>query len=202
MSIKINKNNIIFNLVAKKKIEDISKKMPFTEYGSPAIIEDSPDKFPKYCNSFRITDGKYILLNKTISIPASGTYTIIFWLRCYAYSNDWAYVFGPQSYNFPIIGINQSSANINGDNKWHQLCLTKDSSGIVRYFIDGIIRASTSGRNYAQSIDMIIGGNVSSQAYYDCANVFMTTDLLYTENFTPESFLPLHNYLYSNLKTE
>ena len=193
--------------------------MPFTEYGNPAIIEERPDKFPKNYNSFRITDGTYILLNKTISIPESETYTIIFWVRCYAYSGEWAFIFCPQSRYFPNIGITEtsctgfvfesganypSSININGDNKWHQLCLTKDSYGVVRYFVDGSLAVSTSGRNYAQSINMNIGGKSYNQGYYDCANVFMTTDLLYTENFTPEtfSFLLPHEYLYSNLKID
>lgn len=204
----------------QKKIEDISKNMPFTEYGNPAIIEERPDKFPKNYNSFRIDDGSSILLNKTISIPDSGTYTIIFWIKSYKKgSGGYKFIYTPQSYNFPIIGLTQpdytgfvfefdanypSSIYIDGDNIWHQLCLTKDSYGVVRYFVDGSLAVSTSGRNYAQSIDMNIDGyNKYRQCYFYCANAFMTTDLLYTENFTPEtSFLFSHEYLYSNLKIE
>lgn len=216
----INKDNVILNMVIKKKIEDISRnKMPFTVYGEPEIINSTPEMFSNIYKSFRITTGKYILLNKTISIPSNGEFTVIFWVRFYANSNEWSYVYGPQSSNFPIIGIGcrhnytgivygngddySSSTYINGDNIWHQLCITKDSSGNVKYFVDGNNIVSISGKNYEHSIDMNIGRNVYRQGYYDCANIFISSECLYTSNFIPETFglvKPNTIFLESNIK--
>ena len=105
--------------------------MPFIVYGEPEIINSIPEMFSNIYKSFRITTGKYILLNKTISIPSNGEFTVIFWIRFYKNSGEWSYVYGPQSSYFPIIGIGctdnctgfvfrsganySSSVNINGD---------------------------------------------------------------------------------------
>lgn len=105
--------------------------MPFTVYDDLEIIDSRPSIFNNRYKSFRITDGKYILLNKTISIASNGEFTVIFWIRFYKNSGEWSYVYGPQSSYFPIIGIGctdnctgfvfrsganySSSVNINGD---------------------------------------------------------------------------------------
>ncbi len=146
------------------------------------------------------------------SITLSGSFTINIWVNVDSFdSHAYAMLFGNSVNNVTFVGLRDAtgdnlvifvpstelrmalSTNIVGDGLWHMLTYTRDNSGLIHGYVDGVQLTQTRTNTTSFTLNQL--GRYYTDASYDY-NGHMTDIFIADEEYTPELINQIYKKTY------